>query len=119
MASNPLNKSEPITRDGHSPKVITFTASRKMQFYQISRRELKEIGMLNRVSSACYAVSALFVGLVGGCVWDKVQAKTPPTSAEIGFIAACVVFALVIAGLGGFFQWNKRSELKDILSESE
>jgi hypothetical protein len=57
----------------------------------------------------------LFVGLLGGCVWDMVQSPEARTLQAGSFVAACIVFAVAAGGLGVFFLWHKESELEDIL----
>ena len=118
MSSNPSGKGL-VTDTQKKPSVYTYTASRTMKFYQISQRELNQIGALNRVAAACYAVSTLFIGLIGGCIWDKVQAKTALSTGEWSYLAACLLFAIVSVGLGCVFTRNKKAELKDILSETD
>ncbi len=119
MTNDPPQQTELTFQSPQAPTISTFTASRTMKFYQISERELNEIGTLNRVAAACYAVSTLFIGLIGGCIWDKVQAETALSTGEWSYLAACLLFAIVSASLGCFFTWNKKSELKDILSETD
>lgn len=109
-----------LTFQSHeSPTVVTYHAKRTMKFYPISKRELDHIGAVNGVTSWCYGFGMLFLGLIGGCFWGYVQSRSSATSAESGFMMACVLFAVISFSLGCYFQRHRKSELQEILAEAD
>lgn len=92
---------------------------RSVKVYPIQEHELKTIGICNTMVTLCSSVGALFVALLGGCLWDTSIAEQPCSRTGVAFMVVCAICALVAFFAAGYFWWQKKTEIEEIKHETK
>lgn len=92
---------------------------RKVKIYPIQEYELKSIAMLNTTATICCSVaSGAFVYMLS-VIWDMAATSDEKTDKTgWAFILVCVIVMLTSLGFATYCWWCQKSQLKDILSQT-